>query len=344
MIVQDFDFDSGLLERFLAWPRQHYAGDPNWLPNPGEAGLLAAGAHPGAVWRNFLILQGDSIRGRVTALANPHLCDEHGRPYAQLGFFECVDDLPAARLLLDTAAAWLSAKVPQARTLLAPIDFDTWHAYRLRTTGFDQPTFLMEPYNPPYYPALFTALGFEPRLRYVTKTVDDLSALRTAWQPYHQKAISQGYTFRSFNPAARESQLGLIYRLSLAAFHDNRLFAEISEDEFRALYGGLAGSVDPELLFFVLDPSGEPAGISFSVRDHAEPATVNFKTYGVLPRLHGSGVGAALACESYGRFQAKGFVRVNHCLMRAGNRADAFDRGLAQVTREYAIYQRSLHG
>jgi hypothetical protein len=72
------------------------------------------------------------------------------------------------------------------------------------------------------------------------------------------------------------------------------------------------------------------------------PDTANLKTMGVLPRLNGRGVGAALACEIYGRFAGSAVRRVNHCLMRRGNRADQFDRGLAEVTREYALYSRPL--
>ena len=132
------------------------------------------------------------------------------------------------------------------------------------------------------------------------------------------------------------------YRTSSLSPVSGPRFAEISEAEFGALYRGLAGSVDPDLLFFVLDPAGVPVGISFSVRDHRRPQTVNLKTFGVLPQARGAGVGAALAWEAYRRFLARGFTTVNHCLMRAGNRADGFDRGLAQTTREYRLYSRAL--
>lgn len=337
-----FDFDATLLQRFLDWPRQHYISDPNWLPDPSAAHLLSREANPGASWRNFLVLDGDAIYGRVTALVNPRLRDEHHQVFGQLGFFECVDDPSAAQTLLSAAMDWLRENAPQTRTVLAPMNFDTWHPYRLRTRGFDQPTFLMEPYNPPYYPALLALLGFTPTMTYVTKTVTDPSALLAAWQPYHEQAIAQGYTFRSFDPATVNTEMTLVYRLSVPTFRDNFFFAETSEAEFRALYAGVAGSVDPALLFFMLDAAGEPVGFSFSVPDHRQSQTVNLKTFGVLPRVRNAGMGAALAWEAYRRFQAKGFTRVNHCLMRAGNRADQFDRGLAEITREYTLYSRPL--
>lgn len=337
MKVVDFDADASLLQRFLDFPRRLHAADPNWLPDPGEARWLAAVAR-----RKFLVMEGDDVYGRAAVMVNPRLCDGGGHLYGQLGFFECVDDLPGATLLIDAALEWLRTDMPEAQTVLAPINFDTWHSYRLRTRGFDRPTFLMEPYNPPYYPTLLTALGFAPVSHYLTKTVSDLLALLTAWERYHQEVTARGYTFRSFNLAAWRDEIALLYRLSLAIFRENLFFVDISEDEFRALYEGLAAKINPDLLVFVLNPNDEPLGFSFAVPDHRQPGTVNLKTVGILPGEYGAGVGAALACEAYRRFRAKGFTRVNHCLMRAGNRANQFDRGLGEITREYALYARSL--
>ena len=163
-----------------------------------------------------------------------------------------------------------------------------------------------------------------------------------AWEAHHQAAIAKGYRFRSIDPALMDSEIGLIYRLSLAAFSDNLFFTGISEAEFRALYAGAASRLDPELFVFLLDPQGEPVGLCFSTPDARMPSTVNLKTLGVLPHVRGEGVGAALAYEAYRRFERKGFLQVNHCLMRTGNRADQFDGGLGEITREYALYARSL--
>jgi hypothetical protein len=342
MKLLEFDADSELLRRFLDWPKQHYASDANWMADPGEARLLADPGSRAATWRNFLVMAGDTIRGRATAIINPGLCDERKQPYGQLGFFECVDDPLVARLLVDAAAAWLRKNLPRGCSMLAPMNFDTWHPYRLRTAGLGEPTFLMEPYSPPYYPALLAGMNFTPVSQYVTKTVTDPTMLLGAWEPHYRSAVAGGYGFRNLDVGRLSSEMSLIYRLSLAAFRDNLFFTEIAEAEFRAMYAGTAGSLDPELFVFVLNPSAEEVGLAFSIADHRLPETVNFKTFGIVPGLHGKGLGAALAFEVYRRFQSKGFSRVNHCLMRAGNRADDFDRGLGKVTRAYTFYTRPL--
>ena len=346
MRIIGFDSDPDLLQRFLAFPRLHYASDANWFPDRSEARLLDPSrlATAGAVWHNFVAVEPDSdrIAGRITAILNQRLIDETGQPFGQLGFFECADDLPTARALVEVALAWLRVHSPSTQTVLAPMNFDTWHAYRLRVSGFDQPAFAMEPYNPPYYPALLEALGFTPHTFFVTKTVVEPASLLEAWQPHHTAALARGFAFRPLNPAVLAEELSLIYRLSLAVFGDNLFFAHIPEAEFASLYAGAGATLEPEMFLFVLDSAGEPAGFSFSFPDQRRRDTANLKTFGVLPRWRNIGLGVALAHEVYQRLVRKGFARINHCLMREGNRADQFDRGAAAVTRRYALYSQPL--
>src|SRR6185436_6321785 len=221
MKVIDFDSDAGWLKRFLDFPRQHYASDSNWMPDPAELRLLTDSGSSSTKWRNFLALDGEEVCGRVSAIVNPRVCDEDGHPYGQLGFFECVNDLPTARLLIDSALHWLRSNLPAPGKILAPLNFDTWHAYRFRTKGFDEPTFFMEPHNPVYYSSLFAEHGFAPVAHYITKTVNDLSPLLAFWEPYQRDLVAKGFTVRSFDLGAVTDELSLIYRLSLTMFREN---------------------------------------------------------------------------------------------------------------------------
>ena len=136
--------------------------------------------------------------------------------------------------------------------------------------------------------------------------------------------------------------MSLVYRLATATFLDNLHSSSISEEEFQVLYAGAAGRLDPDLFLFVLNPAGKHVGLCFSFADHRQPQVVNVKTFGILPEVRNDGVGAMLAYAVYGRFQAKGLLQANHCLVRAGNRADKFDGGLGKITREYMLYARSF--
>ena len=68
-------------------------------------------------------------RGRLTAILNPALTDEAGRPYGQLGFLDLANDLPAARALTASARRWLLRQDAGVATVLAPMNGDAWHDY-----------------------------------------------------------------------------------------------------------------------------------------------------------------------------------------------------------------------
>ena len=345
MNIIDFDFDPAWLARFLDFPQALYAGDPGWLPDASAARQLAPGRAEAdsAVWRNFLAVADDGrIVGRVTAILNPRVRAADGRLLAQIGFFECVDDEPTARLLVDTAAAWLRAQSAQAQVVVGPMNFDTWHAYRLRTAGFDQPTFVLEPYNPPYYVSLFTSLGFTPLVGSFTRFLPRPAEVLPAWAPYHRAAVASGYSFRHLNPMALDDELALVYQLSLETFRTSTLFVEIPRSEFHAMYAPLARALDPQMFTFVLDPSGLPVGFSFAFPDSAQPATINHKTIGLLPRSQRLGLGAALVSEVYQRFLAAGYQHIQQCLMVADGRSSVFARDVGTVTREYCLYSRPI--
>jgi hypothetical protein len=92
-----------------------------------------------------------------------------------LGLFECVTPPDGAEALLRAAVARLTAEgVDQ---VLGPLEGDTWHRYRLNVGPFGDPPFPMEPWNPPYYEAVWRAAGFVDAVRYVSVRISDLAAM-----------------------------------------------------------------------------------------------------------------------------------------------------------------------
>jgi len=81
-------------------------------------------------------------------------------PVGCVGFFDCINDFKAAKLLFDTAKNWLSENGMQAMD--GPINFgdrDKW--WGLMVQGFEEEPMYGMSFNPPYYEALLTQYGFE---------------------------------------------------------------------------------------------------------------------------------------------------------------------------------------
>jgi hypothetical protein len=98
--------------------------------------------------------------GRIAAFANKKYRNKGDDvPVGGIGFFDCINDQPAADMLFDVAKHWLMQKGMQAMD--GPINFgerDRW--WGLMVNGFVPPLYCMN-YNQPYYQQLFENYGFK---------------------------------------------------------------------------------------------------------------------------------------------------------------------------------------
>ncbi len=359
LAVTALDAGTGL-EAFLTLPAEVYRGDPRYLPT-SRADVLAGLRRPefAESQRVFIALEGDRPLARLVARLSPSLKDAAGLPYGMLGFFEAMDDPVAATALFTAAIAWL--RETGAGTIVGPMDGDTWHRYRLNAGPFEEPPFLLEPYNPPYYPALWEAAGFRILESYAS-TRADTAAVARRLEPRHREALAAGYRLRPFTGLLFEDELAAIYELSREVFAGNFLYTEISEDEFIALYAGARALIDPGLIWFARSPEGEDVGFLFAYPDHFQavaamkgsrglaaklrflwhrrkPTAVNIKTLGVLPEHRRSGVGAALMHRVHLEALERGLHLANHCLFREGNPSGSMAGEEAKLLRRYHLYE-----
>ena len=167
------------LGRFVTFPWRIYRRDPNWVPPliAGRMDRLTPGRNP--FWNHAeraLWLASDTGEpvGAIAAIvdrANRAL----GQAIGTFGFFECVNDPAAARLLLDTAADWLAAR--GMTVMNGPYNPGPNDKVGLLVEGHDTRPALMEGHNPAYYIGLVEAAGF--------RKVWDTVAWRRPFPPRH---------------------------------------------------------------------------------------------------------------------------------------------------------------
>lgn len=352
------------LETFLGLPAEVYRDDPDYLA-PARKDVLASLFRPDfrGAQRAWLALEEGRPAARIVARRSPALRDEQGLPLGLLGFFEALpgSDEAVARLF-ETAIAWLrETGATPAGTVIGPMDGDTWHRHRLNVGPWDDPPFLLEPWNPPYYPALWESNGFTVLERYLSKRVD-AGLVADFLEPKRQTALAAGYRLRRLDPKRFRDELRTIYSISVRIFARNFLYTDIPEEEFFALYAGARGLLDPDLVWFAQIPSGEDVGFLFAFPDRFralavmrgrrdplallrfllhrnEADAVNMKTLGVLPEHRRAGLGAALMGQGHRIAQEKGYRFANHCLFREGNPSGEMDGGTGRVMRQYHLYR-----
>ncbi len=359
--LRDALASTSALDDFLRLPAAVYRGDPFYNATPiGD--VLASLKRPEFNSRqNALVaLENGEPAARLVARVSPSLRDDGSLPYGMLGFFEALsgrDEAVAA--LFRTSIDWLRER--GAGVIVGPMDGDTWHRYRLNVGPFDQPPFLLEPYNPLRYESLWTAQGFTLLERYYSKRVDP-AVVVSHLAARCGEAVAAGYRLRPLDPRRFEDELRRIYELSRRIFSRNFLYTEISAADFLDLYAGSRALVDPDLVWFAQSPDGEDVGFLFAYPDlfravaamrgdrgllaklrflwhRREAGAVDFKTLGVRPEHRRSGVAAALFHEGHRRALEKGYRVANHCLYREGNPSGDLDGGEGETLREYHLYR-----
>ena len=278
----------------------------------------------------------DVPAGRIVARLSPDLTDGDGGPIGMLGFFESRHDANVSSALFGDALSWLRAR--GARRIVGPMDGDTWHRYRVNIGPFDRAPFPLEPWNPPYYRALWEDNGFVILETYSSKWIDDVSVLLPGLEAGLARSEGRGVSIRQLRPDRLPDELTLVHDLSSRIFADAFLYSPISREEFLAMYAGLERFLDPELVLFAETGSGEPVGFVFAYDDPGHPA-VHYKTIGVLAEWRRPGVAHALSHHVYTAALRRGRPQGNHALMRDDNRSQALDQGYGEEFRRYVLYE-----
>lgn len=347
---------------FFALPRRIYRGDARYLA-PLRAAEHASLDRQDFNGRQRVLLafeDGEPI-ARVVARVSPQLRDDGGNPLGLLGFFDAFERPETVRALLGEAVAWLRRQ--GAGEIAGPMDGDTWHRYRFSLGPGDDRPFLMEPYNPPYYPKLWERSGFVPLEDYYSKQVEDLAAVAARMRPRLEGALAAGFRFEALRLDRFDSELDRFYRLSTAIFRGNFLYSEISAARFADLYRGSRRLLDPDFVTFAVAPDGADAGFLFGFPDRFDAVaalggrkgpwaalrflaarrrpvdTVNLKSLGVVAEHRRSHLASALMAHGYRTALRKGYRRANLCLIQGENPSGRLDAGLGRLLRRYRLYR-----
>ncbi|MBI1967998.1 MAG: N-acetyltransferase [Gemmatimonadetes bacterium] len=264
------------LNRFIAFPYEHYRGDPLWVPplRMDVRTLLSPKKNPffeHAEAQHFVaeadgpkgLSSGRRIVGRIAAIQNDAHNREHTDKVGFYGFFECVNDQAVANALFDTAARWLKAK--GFDTMRGPMSPSINDECGLLVDGFDTPPTLMMPHNPCYYVALHEAYGFakaKDLLVYEGGGEVPERIARTATLLAKRKQI----TLRPLDMKRFDAEVALIKQIYNQAWERNWGFVPLSDAEIDHLAKQLKPVAVPDLVCFAYK-DGRPIGFGAALPD-----------------------------------------------------------------------------
>lgn len=281
---------------------------------------------------------------------------------AFFGFWETSQDLA----LNQEAFALLEAEARRrhVRHLVGPMNFNTFHAYRLRLGPAPWGMFDREPVNPVYYPDLLTQLGFAVCTTFESRLVkkDAVPDVYADKQQFLQELGKIPFDFIPVNPETWLQYEEEIFGLVQAIFSRNPAYRPVSKEQFRLLYHpGFAARLCPaSSVLFRHQASSRLAALSFCLPNYQAldlppgvapvfaddfprltKKTLLAKTVGVHPDFRRQGLMSFLAAYAMFSFREL-YEEVLFCLMRSDNFSTHFTNGLPYESVTYALYHKQL--
>lgn len=257
------------LDRFIAFPYDHYRGDPLWVGQLRRdmRTLLSPERNPffqHAEAQYFLAHRNGHAVGRIGAIKNDAHTRAHQDRVGFYGFFESVNDEDVATALFGAAAAWLRGK--GFAVMRGPMSPSINDECGLLVEGFDSPPTLMMPHNPPYYVDLhdrYNLTKAKDLIVYQSTTTELPARIVRAASVIAQR---KGITLRGLNMKRFDHEVELVKALYNRAWERNWGFVPLSDAEIDHLARQLKPIVVPDLICFA-ERDGEVIGFAVGLPD-----------------------------------------------------------------------------
>lgn len=261
----------GDLNRFINFPREIYADDPNWVcPLTIDVkGFLDRRKHPfyrfGEATR-LLALREGRVVGRILVSDDPHYNRRRETNLGCFGMFESVHDQGVADALLDAAGAWLRQR--GRSSMMGPIDYSTNYPCGLLIDGFDTPPRIMMNHNRPYYTNLLEGWGLAKAKDLYAWWFDAANERLTKWVQRAKRLQERGnVTIRHFRRDDFEAEIQRCRQVYAQSRADHWGFVELTEDEFRHMAKRLLSIAIYEQVLLAENQQGRTVGFCVTLPD-----------------------------------------------------------------------------
>ena len=205
MPIEIVKAEGKLIKKYIDFPHDLYADDPNYVPElyMAQKDIFNRKKNPfykNAEVEHFLAYRDGKIVGRITAFDNKRYNVIHKSNVGFFGFFDLINDAEVCKVLIEKATSWCKERGFDA--IIGPFSYSLNDTAGLLVKGFDEPPKIMMTYNQPYYKELLEDYGFKKDMdlfAYIlyTKKASEKS-IRLA-QALERRLANQGITIRNIN-------------------------------------------------------------------------------------------------------------------------------------------------
>ena len=149
------------LKKFIKFPDLLYKDCPQYVPalhSDQRKSLTKVSTLSYCQRKMWMVLDGKKVVGRICGMINPRYNALYGKKRARFGWFDAINDMKVARLLLETAESW--ARENGMTEIHGPLYYNTLGKQGMLVEGFENIPPFNCLYNYPYYNDFMDAFGY----------------------------------------------------------------------------------------------------------------------------------------------------------------------------------------
>jgi hypothetical protein len=359
------------LKEFINLPYQLYKNDPNWVAplHSEQKNQFIQKKNPmldHCQYQLFLLYQDERVIGRIAAFVDQLALDTWKEPIGLFGSFECIQDQPAAHLLLDAAKSWLATK--RMGSMRGPWSFAS-QEWGMVIEGFTPPPVILAPYNPSFYNDFLDSFGLNKVKDLMVYLIDagDGYVVPERYLTLSEKIENRFQVkVRSVDMKNLEKDVMTIMSIANQSIAENWGFYPVTEAESRVMAHDLKQIVNPKAVLIAENKEGKPIGFAISLPD-INVIIKQFKGYlfpfnwlklmlglkkinqyrmwalGVIPEYQGKAIDTLLYKKTYEAiYNPTVRVEINYVLEDNQRMNNALMRLGVKPLRRYRIYEMPI--
>ena len=360
------------LIKFIKFPNDLYRNCPQYVPSLYLDQIKTFTSIPAAKYckhtRWVVKDEKGRIVGRICAMVNPKYNERYGTRRARFGWFDTIEDIEVARLLLSTAEKW--ALEQGMEEVHGPLFYNTMGKQGMLFEGYENIPPYNCYYNFPYYNDFMEQLGYTKELDWI-----QLKLLADQRATERTKIICQRLTERyklhyaDIDKLKRSpemiQQFFRIYSESFAAAVPN--FIPFTDEEIREEAASAASMIDKRLCCVVMNEQDEIAafGVAFPsiskalqkargsmlrmglelIKAKNDLETIDLMLLGAAPRYQNTGVSAVIYTMMGENFADAGSkIAISNPQIETNKALDLWDRYQREPFMKRRCYIRNLVG
>ena len=314
------------LKRFITFVDTLYEGCEFFVPplhKGQEYDLMKSPSLEYCMRTMWIVEDADGkVVGRICAMINPRYNEKYDKKRVRFGWFDLINDMEVARLLINAAEAW--AKENGMDEIHGPLFYNTLGRQGMLVEGFDKLAPFSCLYNYPYYVDLVQQLGFEKEcdwLQYMMRADQDVEPRMKAIA----ERLMQRYKLKvaDFDKLKKDPEIvKKFFRMYNDSFDGHVYnFIPFTDAEIQAEAEQILPQLDSKLCCVLMDEDDEVAAFGIAIpclskaMQKANGSMFPFGWYHVLKALKNYENVDLMINGAAPKWQNTGISSVFHCMM-----------------------------